>query len=218
MSGVRIIAIRAGSVDVVVSRAGGGEVSLGPDNGGDNGDGTAGDARAVHVLRSWDGARLRVWAENDSCRQLRIAAPRGTDISVETSSGRVTVDGTVGGTCNVRTISGGIRIRRVQSRLSVTSVSGSIELDAAEGSVNAGTVSGTIRAKALKLIADSSFSSVSGDIDVELDPDVESLSYDLKSVSGSITVGSLRAERGLRMGFYGPLVRGHTTSGALSFR
>jgi len=56
----------------------------------------------------------------------------------------------------------------------------------------------------LKLIGDSSFSSVSGDIDVELAPGVETHVYDLQSVSGSITIGRSEAQRGLRMGSPAP--------------
>jgi len=70
----------------------------------------------------------------------------------------------------------------------------------------------------LRLTSDSSFSSVSGNIDIELDSDLEDLGFDLKSVSGSITVGSIRTERGLRMGFGRTLVRGRTISGALAFQ
>ena len=205
---------------VLVSVSEDGSVALDSETGSDS----LADEAAARVLHSREGGRLRVWVESDSIflsppsGQLRVGAPRGIDIVVETSSGSVSVDGTVGGKCSIHTISGGMRIRRVRSRLSVNSVSGSIFLDAAEGSVDASTVSGTVHGRALKLIGDSSFSSVSGDIDVELAPGVETHVYDLQSVSGSITIGSIRAQRGLRMGFAGPLVRGHTVSGALSFR
>jgi hypothetical protein len=52
---------------------------------------------------------------------------------------------------------------------------------------------------------------------VESDSALEDFRFDLHSVSGSITVGAIRAERGLRMGFGRTLVRGHTVSGSLSF-
>jgi hypothetical protein len=219
--GIHVIVIRSGSLDVSVSGAENGTVSLHAETAAGS---FLDDEPAVRVLHRRQGARLRVWVENDGLfessptGQVRISTPRDADIVVETSSGRVSVDGMSGGKCSVRTISGRIRVHHARGRLSMSSVSGSIDMDAAEGSVDARTVSGGIRGRGLTLTGDSSFSSVSGNIEMQLDSGVEMLAYDLKSVSGSITIGSIRAERGLRMGFGGPLVKGHTVSGALSFR
>jgi len=220
-SGIQLIVIRSGPLDVRVSGGDSAEVSLDseatPDFFSDNGSGP----RVVHQR---EGSRLNVWIENDGLfpptpsGQLLIQAPHGTDLIVETSTGRVFVDGVENGKCRVHSVSGRIRLRHVRGFLSVDSVSGIIEIDSAQGGVDARTISGGIAGRKLRLTSDSSFSSVSGNIDIELDSDLEDLGFDLKSVSGSITVGSIRAERGLRMGFGRPLVRGHTISGALSFQ
>jgi len=133
-----------------------------------------------------DGSRLFVWTENDGLfpsilsGQIWIRAPHDTDVIVETSSGRLSVDGMASGHCSVHTVSGRIRLYHIQGRLSAESGSGTI--------------------------------------DIEFDSDFENLGFDLKSVSGSITVGSIRTDRGLRMGFGRFLVRGHTISGALALQ
>ena len=149
------------------------------------------DAAVFHVWKGTketrrEGSRLFVWTESDGLfasilsGQIWIRAPHDTDVIVETSSGRVSVDGMASGHCSVHTISGRIRLHHLHGRLSAESVTGTI--------------------------------------DIELDSDLEDLGFDLKSVSGSITVGSIRTERGLRMGFGRFLVRGRTISGALAFQ
>jgi hypothetical protein len=209
--GVETIVVRSGALDVRVS-------------GGDNPEATFdSDWSTDRIVQRRDGPRLSVWVEHGGLfpspesGQIRIRAPRGTDVRVESGAGRVFVDGIEGGTYSVHTVSGRIRVDHVRGRLSVDSVSGGIDMDSMEGSVNAKTVSGGIAGRNVCLDGDSSFSSVSGNVDVELDSSIEDFAFDLKSVSGSITVGEIRAERGLRMGFGRPLVRGHTISGALSF-
>lgn len=219
-SGIQVIAIRAGPLDVRVRGGEDGEVSL------DTGLSTAffSEHESPRVMHRRKGSRLNVWIENDGLfqttpsGQIRIRAPRDTDLVVETSSGRVFVDGVGKGKCSIRTVSGRIRVHRMDGRLSVDSVSGSIDIDSTEGSVNARSVSGGISGRKVSLTHDSSFSSISGDIEIGLDSPLETLAFDLKSVSGSIRIGSIRAERGLRMGFARTRVSGHTISGALSFQ
>jgi DUF4097 and DUF4098 domain-containing protein YvlB len=79
-------------------------------------------------------------------------------------------------------------------------------------------VSGSIDARDITLTEDSSFTTVSGNVDVRLNSAVEDLRFDLSSVSGRIVVGNIRTNKGLRMGSYGALVRGKTVSGALIFK
>jgi len=199
--GIEVIVVRSGALDVRVSGGDGAEVSLdtqqAPDFFTDNGSGS----RIVHKR---DGSRLIVWLENDglfpapASGQIRVRAPRDTELIVETGSGRVLVDRLESGRRSVRTVSGRVRFRSVSGRFSAESISGGIDLDSTEGGINARTVSGII--------------------DIELDSALEDLDFDLHSVSGSITVGAIRAERGLRMGFGRTLVRGHTVSGSLSFQ
>jgi DUF4097 and DUF4098 domain-containing protein YvlB len=122
------------------------------------------------------------------------------------------------GDCTLRTVSGEISVRDSRGTLSAASVSGRVLLDADEGRVTAKTISGAIQGRALTLEEDSSFSTISGDVDIRLEAPLDTLRFDLRSLSGRIVVGNVRAERGLRMGTAGTLVRGHSVSGALIFR
>jgi hypothetical protein len=221
LSGIQVIVVRAGPLDVRVSGGDRSEVSLDAQPAPGFFSDSASGSRVVHKRR---GSRLTVWLENDglfpspASGQIRVHASRDSELIVETGSGKVFVDSLEGGKCSVRTISGRVRLYRVRGRLSAESVSGSIDLDSTEGGVNARTVSGSITGRGLHLTDDSAFSSISGSIEVELDSALEDLGFDLHSVSGSITVGAIRAERGLRMGFGRTLVRGHTISGSMSFQ
>ncbi len=230
LSGIDVIVVRSGPLDVRVSGRDGAEVTLDsetshdsqPDFFSDNG--LSDDRSGTRIAHKREGSRLSVWLESDelfpaaASGQIRLHAPAGTELIVESGSGRVFVDRLESRKCSVRTVSGRVRLYHVRGRISANSVSGSIDLDSTEGGVKARTVSGSITGRGLRLTDDSDFSSVSGSVDVELDSALEDLGFDLHSVSGSITVGAIRAERGLRMGFGRTLVRGHTVSGSISFQ
>ena len=234
LSGIRAIVVRSGTLDVRISGTDASEVSLEPrvsrDSASDflagNGlsDGDPGTPVGTRVVARREGSRLIVRLESDdlfpapASGEIRLRAPRDTVLVVETGSGRVFVDRLESRSCSVRTVSGRVRLYRVRGRLAAESVSGSVDFDSTEGSLDARTVSGRITGRGLRLTDDSSFSSVSGSIDVELDAGPDDLGFDLHSVSGSITVGEIRTVRGLRMGFGKTLVRGRTVSGALSFQ
>ena len=104
------------------------------------------------------------------------------------------------------------------TRIRVETVSGNLSLDAVEGMILARTVSGAITGWDVALTGDSSFSTISGNVALRLDTAIEDLCFDLSTLSGRIVVGKIRAERGLRMGFGGPSIRGHSISGSLIFR
>jgi hypothetical protein len=207
--GVHVIVVRSGSVDVQVTAGGGPEVFPEP---------------GYRLVRQRDGSRLNVWVKSDGLfppagtGHVLVHAPRGTDVSVESTSGRILLEGIDGGSCRVSSVSGRIRLRHVRGGCSIHTVSGGVDLDSVEGSISARTVSGRIAGRRVNLTADSSFFSVSGDIEIGLTPALEALAFDLSSVSGRITVGEIRAEKGLRMGFGSTRVRGQTISGALSFQ
>lgn len=104
------------------------------------------------------------------------------------------------------------------TRIRVETVSGNVSLDAVEGRILARTVSGAITGWDIALTGDSSFSTISGNVELSLDTAIDDLCFDLSTLSGRIVVGNIRAERGLRMGFGGTSVRGHSVSGSLIFR
>jgi len=181
------------------------------------------DVAQTLLRQERDASTLHVWIEGDGRpspeggERIVVRVPPGTTLRVQTRSAPVTVQGLQGGACRVRTLSGRILLVRSRSRLTADTVSGRIDLDSDEGAVEARTVSGRIEGRRLGLAGNSEFASVSGAIDVELAADIEDYGFDLRSVSGTITIGAIRAERGLRMGFGGALVNARTVSGSLSF-
>ena len=219
-NGADRIDVRSAALPVEVTRGDSVRVELEPETPGEL---PGEEAPHGRLRQERDGSGIHVWVEGArwalAAGNARIVAhvPPGASVSVMTSSGSVTVKGLEGGTCIVRTVSGAIRLSGDRCLLAAASVSGAIEIDTFRGSVEARTVSGRIQGRQLALSADSDFSSVSGNISVGLAAEVESYGFDLRSTSGPIIVGTLRTERGLRMGFDRPVVHGHTVSGALSF-
>jgi hypothetical protein len=217
--GVDSVIVDAGAFDV--------EVTAGPDDSvlvrpGAGQDGFFGEPRA-RVYRQKSGSRLRIQVRGDTAfgpgtGVLRLRVPRDVDLRVATRSGRISVQGLDDGECVLSTTSGRLLLRDVRDSLSLDSVSGEITLDSIEGGLHAKTVSGSIRGRRVTFTDRSELSAVSGSIDISVDNSLEDLSFDLSSVSGRIVIGSIRAERGLRMGFGDTAVKGHTVSGSLVFR
>jgi hypothetical protein len=200
--GVDSVSVRAEFLDVEVKSDEGFGVAMTADLPSDN----LFESRGYRVLHEVVGSRLTVWVEKDSPftsvrrgGKLSFQVPHFVSVKVETVSGR-------------------IRLRDVRGVLEASSVSGAILVDSAEGRVAAKTVSGAIEGRNLSLTEDSTFSSVSGNIDIELESALDDLRFDLSSLSGRIVVGNIKATRGLRMGDGGTLVRARSVSGSLSFR
>jgi DUF4097 and DUF4098 domain-containing protein YvlB len=150
--------------------------------------------------------------------RISLRVPRDVKLRVETASGSISVDGMDSRTCSLSSFSGRITLRDVHGECDASSTSGAIMLDSAEGQITAHTVSGGISGRDISFTEDSSFTSVSGTIDMRMTTSVEDLQFDLSSVSGRIIVGNIRANRGLRMGSYGVLIHAKTVSGALIFK
>ena len=215
-----MVSINAEFLDVEISGDDGTAVTMTSDLPSDSSFG----GRGYRLLHETDGARLRVWLEKDwpldwhSGGTLSLQCPRNVELKIETISGRILVGHMESRNCTLRTVSGQINVQGSHGTFSAASVSGKVLLDADEGRVTARTVSGAIEGRGLDLKEDSSFATVSGNVDVRLIAPLESLRFDLRSLSGRIVVGNIRAERGLKMGTDGALVRGHSVSGALIFK
>jgi DUF4097 and DUF4098 domain-containing protein YvlB len=201
------------------------------------------DPRNFTVKNAKSGSTLRVWVEKDpgvlSGRgegTLFFRVPRETSLSVETASGDIRISGLdsweleigsasgdvllddINNPFHVKTVSGDIDARRIRADSSLSTVSGDIEIVDVVGKVVAESVSGHITGTRIRLTADSLFKSISGDIRIDLDNALDSLRYDLSTVSGGLTVGSVRAARGLQMGNGDLTLRGDTVSGSQSYR
>lgn len=218
--GIETISVNAEFLDVEISGDDGAAVSMSSDLPSDSPFG----ARGYKLLHKVDGARLKVWLEKDwplewpSGGTLSLQCPRSAVLKIETVSGRIRVERMGSRNCALRTVSGQIRVKESHGNLNAASVSGKVVLDADEGRVTVRTVSGAIEGRGLDLQEDSSFSTISGNVDIRLDAPLDMLRFDLRSLSGRIVVGNIRAERGLKMGTDGALVQAHSVSGALIFR
>lgn len=171
------------------------------------------------------GSRLVVWVEKDpgvwnvlGGGRLLFVVPAGTALSVDTVSGSILVNGLETASLRVASVSGSAEVSRSRAPLVVTNVSGAVSIDDFQGALSAQTVSGAIYCRAMRLDGDSSFITTSGAISVSFSSPLEDYRFELSSVSGNLTVGSIRAARGLRVGSGAVRVHGETVSGAQSYK
>jgi hypothetical protein len=210
--GIEAVSVRAEFLNVEINGDDGWAVSI------------SSDLRGCKLLHEVDAERLKVWVEKDqpvdwpTGGTLFLQCPRRAGLKIETAAGCIKVESMESGNCTLRSVSGQISVRDSRGTLSAASVSGKVVLATDQGRVTVKTVSGAIEGRDLALEEDSSFFTISGDVDIRLDAPLDTLRFDLRSLSGRIAVGNVRAERGLRMGTAGALVRGHSVSGALIFR
>lgn len=122
----------------------------------------------------------------DRRASLEIEVPAGTEVSAETASGDLRVEGTKGGG-RYRSASGDLALTGVAGRLTLETVSGDIEL-AAGGDVGLRirTVSGDVAVRAAR-IHSLQVSTTSGDVRLD-GPLVGPGPYAISSISGDATV------------------------------
>ena len=220
-AGIDSISVRAEFLDVEVKADDGFAVSMASELPQDS----VFESRGYRVMHEMVGSRLNVWIEKESPfsvmrrgGRLSFQVPHFVAMKVETISGRITAHGMDTRRLMATTISGRIRLHDIRGVVEASSVSGGILADSVEGKVSAKTVSGSIEGRNLSLTEDSSFSTVSGNVDIGLDTALDDLRFDLSSLSGRIVVGNIKAIKGLRMGTGGAMVRAHSVSGSLSFQ
>jgi len=217
--GVRMVEVRAATMDVAVTQGDAAEVVSGTEE-----DSGWGDVMPGTLRRERDGDRLFAWVETDGPfsapvhGSVRVKVPRGASVVIRTTSGDVTITGVEARRLDVRTASGTVTLAGVRGRVLVESVSGPVTIDSVDGPVDARTVSGSIFGRNLLLSDYSELATVSGDIALAVASGLESMGFDLRSVSGSLRVGSIRTERGLRMGFGRTLVKVRSISGSVSIQ
>jgi len=188
------------------------------------------------------GSQLDIWIEQprNATGQIRgwllLTVPVQTRVEVSNLSGSINVDGLGSDTTNLETLSGNVDAQNITGPLKVKTASGNIHGTLLGGHVSAQAVSGNIRMKEVigqldlttisgnikglqvMLTGPSTFRNSSGNIDMVFDNDAETLSFNLKTVSGLIDVYGLSAEKQLIKG-EGPFrVTGATTSGNQSYK
>lgn len=126
-----------------------------------------------------------------------ISAYRLTgNVSVKASSGNVEIDN-VEGDIYSKASSGRIRIENVKGGdVEVGVSSGNIYLGNVKGGVRANCSSGNIKGSDVLLTSDSRFETTSGTINVDLENNLNDISFDLRASSGNVSAGNQRGNKG----------------------
>lgn len=133
------------------------------------------------------------------------------------SSGSLRIDGLVGN-LDCRSSSGRIYLTDVSNSIvTAESSSGGVSLDNVNGKLDIESTSGSIRGEDVNLKGDSFFETSSGSINIELENDISSMSFDLKASSGNLKVGSNRSDDRLIIKRGGVQVTGRSSSGSQSY-
>lgn len=148
---------------------------------------------------------------------IRLADRVSGKLKIRTSSGNVS-GSDIQGNIEIRSISGDISFNSVQGDISVETSSGGIDIDNAQGelklksssghvvlrssvaTVDVQSVSGDIRFSQFEAFESASFSSNSGDINIELLGDLDQFNFLVRSSSGEIRLFNQRADKSLRAG------------------
>jgi lia operon protein LiaG len=135
------------------------------------------------------------------------------DLSGRTSSGSQVFRNVTG---DIRTVSssGDIDIEKSNGKIDAVASSGRISLRDTEGFATIKTSSGDIDGKNVMLTESSDFKTTSGDIDIDLKNDIQSLSFYLKASSGSLRAGDNKADRKLILSNGNIKVDGLSSSGS----
>ncbi|WP_016776302.1 DUF4097 family beta strand repeat-containing protein [Anaerophaga thermohalophila] len=116
-----------------------------------------------------------------------------------------------------RSTSGNIQLNIVSGDLSVKSVSGDVRLSDVTGSLDISTTSGNQQGDKIMILKSGNFNSISGDINMDLENSMESLSFRLKSGSGNLVAGDSRADENLLIEKGDIWIRASSTSGDQTF-
>jgi len=152
---------------------------------------------------------------------VRVTAPEGTEVEIETVSADFSGQGSFG-SVRARSISGDVSFDEVHGSGDLKSVSGDMEIGSIEGRANAQSVSGDVTLRRVdgeltgktvsgdfdlgRLGRGARLTSISGDVDIESASEGE---LKLKTTSGDINIG---VERGVSVWMDVSSLSGDTTS------
>jgi hypothetical protein len=136
---------------------------------------------------------------------------------ISTTSGNLILDNLMS-YASVNTTSGDIHLNVLRGDLSANSVSGDLTLTDVTGALDLKTTSGDQKGTKIMLTGSSRFSSVSGDITMDLENPVEALGFDLRSGSGALSAGGSRSDERLVIERGDIQVKGLSSSGDQTFR
>ncbi len=108
---------------------------------------------------------------------------KSEEARIKTISGNIEISDVNSNTLSLETTSGEIEANKIYSKLAVTSVSGEIKIGYVEGNLEGKTTSGDILINKFLINNNSKISSVSGEVNIELDKNSNCI-INTKSVSG----------------------------------
>ncbi len=162
------------------------------------------------VLRVPRGSELDLRTDTGS---ISVAEVDGAKY-LETDTGRIDLRGS-SGDAETKTDTGSHTYTDMVGDLSARTGTGSITLVNVEGALDVGTDTGRIEGREVLLAGDSSFSTDTGSINLELDQRTEGMSFDLRTDTGTLAVGDLEARGKLVTGVGSPRVRAETDTGSI---
>jgi len=153
---------------------------------------------------------------SSSSGKIRIEQCNGSK-HMEASSGQITVLKS-GGDIKAKTSSGRQSYEGIGGDISTVSSSGAINIRDQEGGLSLESSSGKQEGTNIRVTRDSSFRTTSGKIDFDFINNMDQFTFDLRSSSGRIEVGSTRAKGRVVTGNGKILIKGKSTSGGQSYR
>lgn len=135
---------------------------------------------------------------------------------IQSASGNIQLTG-AGTGATLKAASGNIAIEEVNGQIQANTASGDIQLKNLSGSMHIHSVSGNQQGEQITLVSSSSFKSVSGGIQMEFTNAKEQLSFNLESVSGSLSAKGSSARKKLETGSGSIEVSGNSVSGSQSY-
>ncbi|WP_025006707.1 DUF4097 family beta strand repeat-containing protein [Marinilabilia salmonicolor] len=155
---------------------------------------------------------------NGNCTSGSISARMiEGNVSLGSTSGDLALESLMNGAL-AKTTSGSIQVNMLKGNLHCETVSGSIKLKDVTGSLKLASISGSQEGTGIMFAGDSNFRSVSGDIEMDVLNEIESLSFKLRSNSGRLMAGNSAADDRLEIAGGGILVTGSSTSGNQIFK
>jgi DUF4097 and DUF4098 domain-containing protein YvlB len=135
---------------------------------------------------------------------------------INSTSGDVSGRNLLGGVA-VKATSGDVQLDIVREKMAVKTVSGDVTFSDVAGVLDVRTTSGDQKGTKVMFAGGSSFNAISGDIYVDYDNVEGSLGFDLKSGSGDLSAGGVKAEEKLKKEGGEFTIKGSTTSGDQTF-
>ncbi len=139
------------------------------------------------------------------------------NVDTSCSSGSISASD-IQGDLTAKASSGSLHIENILGNVISRTSSGSMKLTNITGCMNVSSSSGSINGNSISLTGNSSFTSTSGSINIQLNNSQEELSFDLSASSGSLNAKGHKGHKKLRIDVGEIMVKGNSSSGSQNYR